>query len=143
LERWASEQDQEKQAAWNPPDGRRNIEGSSMGQSTSTCGYFDTVKLQIVIPAIYDNCHPFAEGTAVACTDCTRYCTGPECQNSRFLGGQGFVIDRRNKILRKFEQRNLDSVCECPELMVLEERGSASSYLQCLPAPGSIYSSWR
>ena len=118
---------------------------NAVGQSTSKCGYFHTVKLKIVIPAIYDNCHAFNEGAAVACTDCTRYCTEAECQNSVFLGGQAFVIDRKNKILRKFEQYTLDSVCDSPELMILKERGGggASKYLQCLPAPGSPFSSWR
>ncbi len=112
---------------------------NEQGQSTFKCGYFHTVKWKIVIPAIYDNCHAFNEGEAVVCTDCTRYCTELECQNSVFIGGRGFAIDRRNKILRELVPHTLDSVCGGPERVRVKERSGASRHLQCLPAPGSPF----
>jgi hypothetical protein len=81
------------------------------GVSTAKCGYFRSPAFKIVIPATYDECHPFREGVASACTDCQRYCTEYECQNSVFVGGRNVVLDGANKVVGESGPNTLEDLC--------------------------------
>lgn len=66
------------------------------------CGYFRAGSFRIVVPPVYDACLAFRNGEAQACQDCVRRCTVPECQDSRLVGGKGFVFNAKGALLRKF-----------------------------------------
>lgn len=81
------------------------------GKPVFKCGYFDTARFKVVIPAQYDHCRSFQNHEARVCNDCIEYCTESECQNSVFLGGTGFTLNRHNKVISSGPQRTLDSIC--------------------------------
>ena len=101
------------------------------GSTASKCGYFDNISYKIAIPAIYDECLAFGEGTAQACNDCKRYCTESDCQSSILVGGNGVVLDSANKVVRRIEKKTLDTACNGhpPDKIILLARNQ--SYLQC------------
>jgi hypothetical protein len=112
---------------------------NSKGESLAKCGYFDALTLQIAIPATYDHCQPFEQGVAEVCNGCATYCTEPECQNSIFVGGQGFAIDSKNKILRQFAPPSLAKACGGGTTAKVVKITEAISYLQCTPAANSPF----
>jgi hypothetical protein len=94
------------------PDGRGGL--ARFQNASAKCGYFNVRTFQIVIPAIYDHCLSFGEETAAVCNDCKVHCTEPECQNSVLVGGQGFLIDSRNRIVQRFKQPALEQAIRTP-----------------------------
>jgi hypothetical protein len=105
--------------------------GGDKGRPVVKCGYFDARGFKVVIPPAYDECQPFDAGEAAVCNDCAAYCTEPECQNSMLIGGEGFAIDRGNKIVRRFTPPSLEHACDgsAPDKVV--NSSPARSYLQC------------
>lgn len=108
------------------------------GKAASKCGYFDVRNFKIVIPAIYDQCLAFTDSSATVCTNCEKYCTEPECQNSILVGGQGFTISNTNRVIHRFDQRPLDQACggQPGKIMRITE---LSSYLQCGVTPDNLF----
>lgn len=98
------------------------------------CGYFDEIRLIVVVPAIYDNCSAFKDGFAEACVDCARYCTEPECQSSVFLGGNGFLLNGQGKISKRYNMPTLDSICGgTDEVELSPVIGTDQDFLRCKP----------
>ena len=77
----------------------------------SKCGYFDSRDFRIVIPAEYAQCDPFSKGEAVACKDCVRACTAPECQDSILLDGEGIAFGPDGIVLKRFKLPDRKSIC--------------------------------
>lgn len=100
------------------------------------CGYFDSRNFKIVVPAVYDYCEHFDEGTAKVCTDCVEYCTVSECQNSIAVGGKAMLIDTRGKPVRQVRQPALADVCRSRGTLKVTKLISSSLLLECVP-PGS------
>jgi hypothetical protein len=109
------------------------------GESIAKCGYFDALTLQITIPATYDHCQPFVQGVAAVCNGCATYCAEPECQSSIFVGGEGFAIDSKNKILRQFTPPSLAKACGGGTTAKVVKITQAISYVQCTPAANSPF----
>lgn len=116
---------------------------SAEGKAISKCGYFHGSTFEIAIPAIYEQCLAFSQGTAVVCNDCTKICTEPECQNSILVGGQGFMVDSRNKILQEFSLPPLDRACGGDKPGKVVKVTEKSSYLQCTSNPSSPFGKLR
>jgi hypothetical protein len=79
--------------------------------SAGKCGYFQSDSLKIVIPAVYEACHPFRDGRAVACRDCVAYCIGQECLSTHFVGGNGYELDVKGNVVREFMPPTLENAC--------------------------------
>ena len=118
------------------------ITDNGRGETLSKCGYFDGVSFKIVIPATYDQCLAFAQGTATACNDCAKYCTERECQDSVLVGGRGFVVDGKNRVLQQFAPPPLDKACGGKPGKVVKVT-ETTSYLQCSPAATSPFEQLR
>lgn len=96
------------------------------------CGYFQSRTFTIIVPAQYDNCHPFHDdGLGRACKNCQHYCTHPDCYDSSLVGGTGFEFDAKGRLLRTFPQPELDAVCTHG----IEKLDKQSRYLECKPDP--------
>ena len=119
------------------------IADAGKGATISKCGYFDGSNFKITIPATYDQCLAFKQGTAAVCKDCAKICTEPECQNSILVGGRGFVIDNENKILRQFAPPSLDNACGDKQAGKVVQVTGTTSYLQCSPAANSPFEQLR
>jgi hypothetical protein len=109
------------------------------GESIAKCGYFDALTLQITIPATYDHCQPFVQGVAAVCNGCATYCTEPECQSNIFVGGRGFAIDSKNKVLGQFAPPSLAKACGGGTTAKVVKITEAISYVQCTPAANSPF----
>lgn len=105
---------------------------SSRDGGMRQCGYFDTRRFKIVVPAVYDYCERFDEGTAKVCTDCVAYCTVSECQNSIAVGGKAMLIDTRGKLVRKVRQPALADVCRTRGTLKVTKMTSSSLLLECM-----------
>lgn len=108
------------------------------GEPVSKCGYFRAPQFKIVVPAIYDNCRAVHDGEALVCTDCERYCTEYECQNSVFIGGKNVVFDDGGQVIREPAPLSLADVCGGPQFVRVEKR-PGTPYLRCLPRPDSPF----
>lgn len=117
--------------------------GNGPAKVVSKCGYFDSATFQIVIPARYDECQAFNQGTAKVCQECKKYCTQPECQDSILVGGHGFIIDSKNTVLREFALPPLERACGDKQPGKLTKGAGAISYLQCTPAANSPFGQLR
>lgn len=119
------------------------ITNNDKGERLSKCGYFDGRSFKIIIPATYDQCLAFAQGTAKVCKDCAKICTEPECQNSILVGGQGFSVDSKNRILRQFALPALDKACGDKQTSKMVKVTDITSYLQCGPVANSPFEQIR
>ena len=115
------------------------ITKDAKGEPNTKCGYFDSRNFKIVIPAIYDQCMAFANGTGAACKDCTKVCTESECQSSKLIGGQGFFINRQNNIVKRFFPPSLEQACIGNRPGKLVPVTPATFYLQCSPEANSPF----
>lgn len=113
------------------------------GEARTKCGYFNGSNFTIAVPATYDQCLAFKEGTATVCNDCAKYCTEPECQNSILVGGRGFIIDGKNKVLHQFAPPSLDKACGDKQSGKVVKVTETISYLQCSPAANSPFGQLR
>lgn len=96
------------------------------------CGYFQSSSFKIVVPSEYDRCHPYHDdGIGAACKDCERYCTHPDCYDSRLVGGQGFDFDAHGKLLETYALPELEKAC-AHGIRKLDREGL---YLECEPDP--------
>ncbi|MEO7495965.1 MAG: WG repeat-containing protein [Massilia sp.] len=109
------------------------------GRTAVKCGYFDSRGFNVVIPPSYDECQPFDGGQATVCNDCATYCTEPECQNSRLIGGKGYAIDRNNKIVRKLAQPPLEQACSGSPPEKVVKVTPTRSYFQCAQSASSPF----
>lgn len=90
------------------PTAERGVGRFSSG---GKCGYFQSASFKITIPPVYEACHPFRAGRAVVCRDCVAYCVEPECQSRQFVGGKGYELDAKGKVLREFTPPTLENAC--------------------------------
>lgn len=98
------------------------------------CGYIDSSTLGIVVPASFDQCGSYVGGKAVACENCVKYCTEyPDCQDSVFIGGMSFVLNKTGKIVNKGPSHSLDTICGSPDKMSLREE-LGRKFIKCNPA---------
>lgn len=67
------------------------------------CGYFAGATFEIIVPAQFDHCEAFADGTAQACTGCVARCIDPDCHGKTMVGGQGVELDTSGRIRRRFD----------------------------------------
>lgn len=78
----------------------------------TTCGYFQMRGFRVVIPATYDECRAFRDGSAEVCIGCTTDCgDDPDCHVIEFVGGEGLVLDAGNRILERYA---LPALPTCP-----------------------------
>lgn len=66
------------------------------------CGYFARKTFAIVVPAQFDYCAPFADGKALACTDCAARCSDADCHDTTVSGGHGVELDVAGKVRRRY-----------------------------------------
>lgn len=99
------------------------------------CGYFDSSTFKVIIAPIYDHCMAAESGTATVCVGCAIYCREPDCQSRTFVGGHGFVVDKHNKVVRRFTPPSLDKACG-GTAGKLVARSDRPPYLEC-PAPST------
>ncbi|MES2319383.1 MAG: WG repeat-containing protein [Pseudomonadota bacterium] len=118
------------------PDAEKNLgRFSTKVNNASKCGYFNGSNFRIIIPASYDQCQAFHEGTALACKDCEVYCTVSECQDSVFVGGTNFILDGKNKVVRKPIPMTPAEVCGGQEFVRIERDRHSKPFLNCLTHP--------
>ena len=79
--------------------------------SGGKCGYFQSDSFKVLAPPIYDACRPFHEGQALVCNDCSVYCVGSECMNEQFVGGKGYRLNAKGKVIGEFVPRTLENAC--------------------------------
>ena len=103
------------------------------GGSKRQCGYFNVRTYKIVVPAVYDYCARFDEGTAKVCKDCFEYCLMPECQNSIALEGQAMLINTKGKRVRQVFQPTLANVCHSRGTVKVGKTSSSRPLLECVP----------
>ncbi|KRC03749.1 MULTISPECIES: hypothetical protein [unclassified Duganella] len=80
-------------------------------RSGNKCGYFQSDTFKILGPPIYDACCPFHQGQAFVCSDCVSYCVGPDCMNEQLVGGKGYKLNAKGKVIREFVPRTLENAC--------------------------------
>lgn len=114
------------------------VQGVGRFKSAGKCGYFSTVTFRVLVPAEYEQCQPFHD-EAIACKDCERYCTEDECQDSTFVGGQGFAFNAKGKLLSKFALPKLEDACGRAGVAQVTRAGRATPYLQCKEDPESPF----
>lgn len=108
------------------------VKGSRDGGKRQ-CGYFNSRTFKIVVPAVYDYCERFDEGTAKVCKGCVAYCTVSECQNSIAIGGKAMLIDTQGKPVRKIRQPALADVCRSRGTLKVTKLISSRLLLECVP----------
>jgi len=101
------------------------------GATKTRCGYFSTRRFRIVVPAQFDACQAFHDGKADACTDCTLYCTEPECQDSVLIGGQGYAVRPDGSMRPQRTVPSKEALCLRPALLQEKEMYAGKSYLRC------------
>jgi hypothetical protein len=94
------------------------------------CGYFDTLKFKVLIPAVYDECSPFHRSEGHVCTACVRYCTDDDCHDSVQVGGMGMTVNRHNVIVHTAPLDTLDTICNGAPPRKLDR---ARHLLECAP----------
>jgi hypothetical protein len=98
-------------------------------RSGGKCGYFDVGNFEIRIPATFDQCEAFDE-SATVCTDCVAYCLDGDCHERLMVGGQGYHLDQRNRVLSRFTPPVLAQACQgAPPASV--ERTPGKAVLRC------------
>jgi hypothetical protein len=108
-------------------------------RSGAKCGYFDSSNFQIRIPASFDECEAFDE-SATVCADCVSYCVDHDCHQRVMVGGKGYRLDQRNRVLSRFTPPSLAQACNgVPPNSV--ERTAGKSILRCPPDVNSPFSS--
>jgi hypothetical protein len=112
---------------------------NKFGATVSTCGYFNGKNFKIVIPAIYDHCQPFHDGKALVCKDCERYCTEDECQDSVFIGGNNFILNGNNEVMRQYGPVTLARACGGEAFVRVVRENRATPFLNCLPHPDNPF----
>ena len=103
--------------------------------SGDKCGYFQSKSFKIVIPATYDACFPFRDGTALVCRDCVSYCIEPECMNEKFVGGKGYRLNLRGNVVREFVPSPLDDACGPAGVAEVGKLYDTIPMIVCNPAP--------
>ena len=63
------------------------------------CGFFRLSDFKIIVPPVYNRCEGFHNQTAYVCKNCRPDCI--ECNVVAYYGGEGFVINKNNDILRR------------------------------------------
>lgn len=116
-----------------PPEGLGRYDAPAKDGGGRRCGYFDVRTFHIVVPAAYDYCERFDEGTAKVCTDCAEYCTVSECQNSIALGGKAMLIDTKGNPVRQLVQPTLADVCRSRGTAKIGKTTSSRPLLECVP----------
>ena len=109
------------------------------GGKQASCGYFETRRLRVIVPARFDHCQPFKEKHAFACTDCVSYCSEPDCQDSVLVGGVGTMLRSDGRTRKTFTLPTLDTVCARPDLLRIIKLSSGAAMLQCLTGPGDPF----
>jgi hypothetical protein len=103
------------------------------------CGYIDARTYRLAIAARFDHCRTFEDPVTLVCTDCMEYCTEEECQNTTFINGQGFRINRFGKVLGTFPLPALEQACRPGRTANVTVRGGdLQPYLRCIGHPLSI-----
>jgi len=92
------------------------------------CGYFRISDFKIVVPAVYNRCDHFYKQTALACKDCRDDCI--ECNVTAYYGGEGFVINAKHEILKRFPLPKL------PACSTVEGVGGYPKDQPCRPRDG-------
>lgn len=64
------------------------------------CGYFRLSDFKIVVPPIYNRCDHFHKQKALVCKNCRPDCI--ECNVTAYYGGEGFEINAKHEILKRF-----------------------------------------
>jgi len=104
--------------------------------SGGKCGYFRSGSFEVIVPPAYEECMAFREGSALACRDCKRYCTAGSCQDSKFVGGQGFVFDGKGRLKRQFALPELENACGKVGVAEVSELDGPTPFLMCNAPPG-------
>ncbi len=63
------------------------------------CGYFQISNFKIIIPPVYNRCDAFQNQKAYVCKNCRHDCI--ECNVVEYYGGEAFVINTKNEILKR------------------------------------------
>jgi hypothetical protein len=103
------------------------------------CGYFKASSFKIVVPPIYDVCEAFHDGTAAVCKNCVRYCMDLDCHLSRFVGGEGYILDPRGRVLRRFAPPPLERACGRAGVAEAGQPSKNSASLRCNEDPGDPF----
>ncbi len=120
----------------DPPGGLGRYDAPASdrkGGSKLQCGYFNARTFRIIVPAVYDYCARFDEGTAKVCKGCIEYCLMPECQNSITVEGQAMLIDTQGKPVRQVVQPTLADVCRSRGTVKVGRTISSMPLLECVP----------
>lgn len=98
--------------------------GRQHDESFSTkCGYFQISNFSVVIPPVYDICGRFYRKKAYVCVNCELDCT--DCHSYEYYGGEGFVINRKNEVLRRV------TLPKIPRCSTVEGRGGFPANQPC------------
>jgi hypothetical protein len=89
--------------------------GSFNNRKSSRCRYFQLSNFRIVVPPIYNIWSRFHKQKAYVCIDCELDCV--DCHNFDYFGGEGFIINKRNQILKRI------SLSKIPRCSTVEGRG--------------------
>lgn len=92
------------------------------------CGYFRLSDFKIVVPPIYNRCDHFHKQKAIVCKNCRPDCI--ECNSSAYYGGEGFEINAKHEILKRFPLPKL------PACSTVEGVGGYPKGQPCRPPDG-------
>lgn len=124
-------------------DGHRLIrfrvpESGFKNMKKGKCGYIDSITLNIMVPATYDECSPFIDDRAIACISCEKYCTEyPDCQNSVLLGGTTFTLNISGKVESKTKSGSVDAFCKASKSITSQE--SRTKFIKCEPTENNPF----
>ncbi len=94
------------------------------------CGYFQVSDFKIVIPAEYNRCGEFHHRQAYVCKNCRPDCI--DCNKIEYYGGEGFVINTKNEILKRI------TLPELPLCSTVEGVGGYPADQQCRPESSRV-----
>ena len=92
------------------------------------CGYFQLSNFKIIIPPVYNRCDDFHLQKAYVCKNCRHDCV--ECNRVEYYGGEGYVIDKHNNILKRVRLPKL------PSCSTVEGVGGYPKNQPCRPPDG-------
>lgn len=92
------------------------------------CGYFRLSDFKIVVPPVYNHCALFHKQKALVCKNCRPDCI--DCNMTAYYGGEAFVINAKNEILRRIPLPKL------PSCSTVEGVGGYPKDQPCRPPDG-------
>lgn len=92
------------------------------------CGYFRLSDFKIVVPPVYNRCDHFYKQKALVCKNCRPDCV--ECNRTAYYGGEGFEINAKHEILKRFPLPKL------PACSTIEGVGGYPKGQPCRPPDG-------